>query len=106
MRGVTAFPLPRAVRQLAAVACLGCLAAGCRATFVEPAHPASAVHSHWTHFYLLGAIGHADLDARDLCAPGRVRSIETYGTLPTTLLTVVTAGIYAPRKVEVTCDGG
>jgi hypothetical protein len=103
---VTASPLLRRLRRLAAVACFACLAAGCRATFVEPAHPPSAVHSRWNHFFLLGAIGHAEIDARELCAPGRVRSIETYGTVPTTLLTVVTAGLYAPRKVEVTCDAG
>jgi len=104
---VTARPL-HGSRRLAALACFACASLGlsCRATFVEPARPPSAVHSQWKHFLLLGAIGHAEIDARDLCAPGHVRSIETYGTVATTLLTVLTGGIYAPRKVEVTCDGG
>jgi hypothetical protein len=79
---------------------------GCyKATFVE--NPASAkrepTHEEWSNHYLFGTVGDKEYDTRDWC-PSGTSKVRTGGNAGTTALTIVTLGIYAPRKVYVTCE--
>lgn len=85
----------------------GVLASGCyKASFVED--PSSAevdapptVEVRTDH-YLFGLIGHEEVDTRDHCPEG-TSAVRTGGDASTGALTVVTLGVYAPRKVFITC---
>jgi hypothetical protein len=93
--------LSRAVR--AAALALGAGALACAATFQEPRHPRAESHSVWASYFVVGLIGKNDVDVRDHCKSGRASEIETgtdFGTLVVSLLTI---GIYTPRRVLVTC---
>ena len=79
--------------------------AGCyKATFVNPTVPPGPVIERWTDFYLYGLVGHEEVDVRLLC-PGEVAAIRTGGNVATEIVTGLTFGIYAPRKLYVTCGG-
>lgn len=75
----------------------------CSATFVDARVPAEAQHRLWRSFYAGGLIGHAEIDLRDVCASGRAREVRTGEDALTLALTIVTLGVYAPRRVVVTC---
>ena len=78
---------------------------GCyKATFIKPSIPPGSQVEQWTDHYLFGLIGHEEVDVRLFC-PGEVASIRTGGNVATDLVTVLTLGIYSPRKVYVTCAG-
>lgn len=97
---------PRALwrrgRLLLGALALGALC-GCHATFRDPSVPAGKRHSKWSKFYLGGLVGHERIDIRDYCPSGRVHEVETAEDASTLVLTVVTVGIYAPRRVYITC---
>lgn len=97
---------PRAQRRPGRLL-LGALAlallSGCHATFRDPKVPAGKEHAAWSKFYLGGLVGHARIDIRDYCPSGRVHEVETAEDFKTVLLTVLTLGIYAPRRVYITC---
>jgi hypothetical protein len=80
------------------------LLCGCSATFREPNAPAGASHERWLHFFVAGAVGHAELDVRDFCKSGRAQRIRSGGDLLTSGVSILTLGIYTPRKVVVTCE--
>jgi Bor protein len=75
-----------------------------KATFVEKPSEArrEPTHSEWTHHYLLGLIGSGEYDASELC-PNGTAAVRTAGDAATGALTIATLGIYAPRRVYVTC---
>jgi hypothetical protein len=78
---------------------------GCyKATFVNPTVAPGPKVERWTEFYLFGLVGHEEVDVRLLC-PGEVAAIRTGGNVATGVVTVLTLGIYAPRKIYVTCAG-
>ena len=80
--------------------------AGCyKATFVEDPRLAKQepTHEEWADHYAFGLIGDKDYDVTQWCPEG-AGVVKTGGNVGTTALTVVTIGIYAPRKVYVTCD--
>ena len=82
------------------VAALGCY----KATFANPSISPGPRVERWTHFYLYGLVGHEEIDVRLLC-PGEVAAIRTGGNVATEIVTALTLGIYAPRKIIVTCAG-
>ncbi|HMJ12712.1 MAG TPA: hypothetical protein VK524_14925 [Polyangiaceae bacterium] len=86
---------------LAATSTTGCY----KATFVED--PALAkkdpTHEEWADHYVWGLVGDKDYDVNEWCPQG-AGVVKTGGNVGTTALTVVTLGVYAPRKVYVTCD--
>lgn len=80
------------------------VAAGCGAQFEGrdgSAHPDSS-HERWVHYYMLGLVGEDDIDLRYYCRSGALR-VERGATFGTLALSVVTLGIYTPRKMWVTC---
>lgn len=91
-------------RRTALLGLLFALAAGgCKATFTDPRVPAGDEHTLWRSFFLGGLVGHAEVDVRDVCASGRAREVQTSEDVLTLGVTVITIGVYAPRRVYVTC---
>ena len=82
--------------------------AGCyKATFVEDPSAAKRepTHEEWSNHYVFGLVGDKEYDTRDWC-PNGIAMARTGGNVGTSSLTIVTLGIYAPRKVYVTCADG
>ncbi len=76
---------------------------GCTASF-RGSSASAPEQTTWSHFFVFGAIGHDELDARDVCKSARfsrVRTGENGLTLGATLLTL---GIYSPRRVVYVCE--
>lgn len=92
----------RVVRLVGLLAALG--ATGCyRATFIEPRATVNERKDEWTSFYVFGLVGTAEIDARKMCPGSEVVGVATGSNAGTATLTVLTLGIYAPRKVYVAC---
>lgn len=91
----------RALPLLTGIALL--LLSGCLTTTVRDArHAPGRSVKRWNHFWLLGTIGQADVDARDLCPEG-VSRVESYSDVLTLGLSLATLGVYTPRRLEVVC---
>ncbi|MEZ4228036.1 MAG: hypothetical protein R3B89_02655 [Polyangiaceae bacterium] len=91
--------------------CVALPLSGCfRVTFVDPAakrqlKPGTAVeeHGYWQHKFAYGLINMGEaIDVRDVCGAPPLR-IQTAGDVLTTGATLLTLGIYSPRKVYVEC---
>jgi hypothetical protein len=81
------------------------LTSGCyKATFVEDPHAVKAepTHEEWTDHFVFGLVGDEEYDTREYC-PSGTSAVRTGGNVGTVAVTAVTIGIYAPRKVYVTC---
>jgi len=95
------------MRRLGRAALLAALlgSAGCyKATFIrDPSAVKGMERDQWLNFFIFGIVGEQDLDVRQFCPDGRVAQVETHGNFGTGIVTVLTIGIYAPRKVTVTC---
>jgi hypothetical protein len=90
------------------IAALVTLAAttGCyKATFVEDpsALKRETNHEEWASHYVFGLVGDKEYDVREWC-PNGTGMVRTGGNVGTTALSIVTIGIYTPRKVYITCD--
>ncbi|MCA9647769.1 MAG: hypothetical protein H6718_33015 [Polyangiaceae bacterium] len=90
---------------------LGFATTGCfRVSYVD--HAAEAKKSpgveatekaFWQHNAVFGIIKLSDdLDARDVCGAPPER-VQTAGDLLTSGLSLITVGVYSPRKIYVTC---
>ncbi len=53
--------------------------------------------------YFFGLVGDREFDARASC-PGGVAVVRPGGAVETGVSTILTLGIYAPRKVYLTCS--
>ncbi len=79
---------------------------GCyKATFVEDPSQVKRepTHEEWSDHFVFGLVGDKEYDTRQWCPEGTAVT-RTGGNVGTSALTVVTLGIYAPRKVYVTCE--
>ncbi len=86
---------------LSAVLALGL--SGCfQTTFVNPGVPEGEEHDPWVSFFMFGLAGEADVDVRDFC-PGEVASVGVGQNGGTWIVSLLTLGIYTPRKVYITC---
>ena len=91
-------------RQAFALAVLAS-ASGCyRATFYrDPAVHKAEAHEQWTNFYIFGLVGSQDFDVHEFCPSGDPAIVMTGGNFATGFVSVITLGVYTPRKVYVTC---
>jgi len=88
---------------LLAVAGTALLESGCyKATFIDPNAVRGAEHDEWTDFFLFGLVGTEEYDVRQFCR-GPVAMVRTGANFGTGVVSLVTLGIYTPRKVYVTC---
>lgn len=89
----------------ATCAALALTASGCyKATFIrDPQAVKGEEHDEWTSFFIFGLAGTAHIDVHEFCPSGNVAQVRTGGNFGTGLVSVLTFGIYTPRKVYVTC---
>jgi hypothetical protein len=64
---------------------------------------ANAPEVSWANHFLFGFVGRKQLDLRDNCRQSAVETVELSSNAATVALTVITLGIYCPRRVAVTC---
>lgn len=90
-----------AAALLTAMVSTGCY----KATFVaEPGAAKRAPdHEEWEDHYLFGTTGKTDIDVQRYC-PNGVGAVRTGGNAGTTTLSIVTLGVYTPRKVYIACS--
>lgn len=93
--------MPQRLRAPSLLALL--LLSGCAATFRDPKVPAGEEKTKWAHFYVLGSLGQAEVDVRDHCPSARAHEVWVGEDVFTLAVSVVTLGIYTPRKVAITC---
>ena len=67
--------------------------------------PAAAPIERNLKFFIYGLVGTEEVDLRSLC-PSGVSSIHQKAGFGDICLSTVTAGIYTPRTVEITCAAG
>jgi hypothetical protein len=94
------------LHPLAAVCALMLSSTGCyKATFIADARAPTVepTHEEWDDFFLFGTTGEAKHDVRAYCAGGAA-VVRTGGNFATGLVSVVTIGIYTPRKTYFTCN--
>ena len=95
------------MKRLGRAALLAALlgAAGCyKATFIRDTNAVKGVeHDKWLDYWLWGLVNEQDIDVKQFCPDGRVAQVVTGGDFLSGLVNFVTIGIYAPRKVWVTC---
>jgi hypothetical protein len=77
--------------------------ASCTATFHDGV-AAGPEQTAWSHFFVYGAIGHDEVDARDLCESARLSRVRTGDNALTLGAKILTLGIYAPRRVVYACE--
>lgn len=88
---------------LTALSTMGCY----KATFMtDPNVVKGEEHDEWTDFYIFGLVGTEEFNVKDFCPNGNVAQVRTGGNVGTALVGALTLGIYAPRKVYVTCSAG
>jgi Bor protein len=93
--------MKKAVAALLLMLC----ATGCyKATFIrDPNVQRGAQYDEWVSFFVFGLVGEQRIDVHQFCPDGRVAEIQTGANFGTGIVTALTLGIYAPRKVYVTC---
>lgn len=95
--------MKRLGRAVLLAALLG--AGGCyKATFIrDPSAVKGMEHDRWLDYWLWGLVNEQDIDVKQFCPDGRVAQVVTGGNFGSGIVTALTLGIYAPRKVYVTC---
>jgi hypothetical protein len=63
-------------------------------------------HDEWASYFLFGIVGEHTIDVREFCGRAELHEVTTGTNFLTWLTTLVTLGIYSPRKVNITCSGG
>jgi hypothetical protein len=77
---------------------------GCyKTTFVNPAAVIGTEDTVWNNFFLWGIAGTVEVDVRESCPSGEVARVETGANFATGFFTLLTAGLYAPRRTIITC---
>jgi hypothetical protein len=81
------------------------LATGCyKATFIrDPGVQRGVERDAWEDFFIFGLVNEQTVDVRQFCPDGRVAQVQTGGNFATGIVSILTIGIYTPRKVYVTC---
>jgi hypothetical protein len=59
--------------------------------------------ARWAHLFVFGLIGQGSVDLRDVCPGPVAERLRTGMTLPTTLVAVITLGVYTPLEHRFTC---
>ena len=55
-------------------------------------------------YFLYGVIGDGEVDVRDHCESGRAHEVRIGENFLTLGASIITLGIYTPRRVVVTCE--
>ena len=81
---------------------------GCyKATFYQNTNVVRGTeHDEWSDFFVFGLVGTEEFDVHKFCGGQPVAEVRTGSNVGTGIVTALTIGIYAPRKVYVTCAAG
>jgi hypothetical protein len=91
------------LRHALAIVALSCVATGCfKATFADVRSPVGERHEVWLDGYLFGLAGSGEVDTRFFCKSGPAK-VSVYESAGTWALTVLSLGIFTPRKAAVAC---
>lgn len=94
---------PGRLRHALAIVVASCIAPGCfKATFEDARSPLEVRQDVWLDGFLFGLVGSGELDTRFFCDTGPAR-VGVYTNAGTWALTLLSLGIYTPRKAAVTC---
>lgn len=77
---------------------------GCAPSLHVPRGQEHLVRERWVPSFVFGLFGESALDVRDLCASGVATGLSVGANFGTASVTVLTLGIYSPRKVWVACE--
>jgi hypothetical protein len=58
----------------------------------------------WVNGFGFGLFGSRSLDVRDVCPSGSAERVAVEQTASTTVLTLVSFGLYSPRQVRIRCQ--
>ncbi|HTO95803.1 MAG TPA: hypothetical protein VMK66_02060 [Myxococcales bacterium] len=80
---------------------------GCyKATFIrDPGAVKGVEQDKWLDFWFWGLVNEQNVDVEQFCPEGKVAQVVTGGNFGTGIVSLLTIGIYSPRKVWVTCEG-
>lgn len=94
--------------KLALLAAVLFSSAGCyRATFYkDPNVVVGEEHDEWSDFFVFGLVGTQHFEVERFCPGAQVAEVRTGGNVGTGVVSVLTMGIYTPRKVYVSCSAG
>lgn len=85
---------------VAALTTTGCY----KATFYpDPAAAKGETHEEWSDFFVFGLVGSEEFKVERFCPDGEVTLVRTGGNFATGLVSLLTIGIYTPRKIYVSC---
>jgi hypothetical protein len=78
---------------------------GCyKATFIrDPEAVRGVEHDAWVDYFIFGLVNDQTFDTHQFCPDGRIAQVQTGANFGTGLVSILTIGIYTPRKVYVTC---
>jgi hypothetical protein len=83
------------------------VAAGCFTHTVRIGGGASdepVAYDQWEHFWILGLVGHKEVDVQQICPGGRATLVARQSFL-NGLVSVLTSGIYTPTQLTIRCPG-
>ena len=91
-------------RSILVLAILSLTSAGCyHATLDTGATPSTVkIEKHWANGWIYGLVPPSTVETQQKCAKG-VSRVETQLSFPNQLVNFLTAGIYTPMDVVVTC---
>jgi hypothetical protein len=90
--------------KAALVACALALSGCYKATFIRDPQAIKGVEQdRWVNFWFWGLVNDENFDVHEFCPNGRIAQIQTGGNFGTGIVHLLTIGIYAPRKIWVTC---
>lgn len=97
--------MPRIVRLLLLAILIP--TGGCyHATVNTGIAPSAAPVKEWKHSWIAGLVPPSKTDADSICGENDVARIETKLTFVNGLIALLTASLYTPMEVTVTCGNG
>lgn len=94
---------PSSRRYLCLLAALGTSACLFDVRVEDPARrPSGRVVRVYEHHFFAGAVGEGQEHVRDRCPDG-ASAVRTYGDALTAVVSLLTALLYTPRKIEIEC---
>ena len=78
---------------------------GCKVQVRYPSEfPSKTVITNEETFWFWGLIGEKNYEIYDLCPQGRVYEFIIYTTIPQSIYTILSLGVYSPRTVTIVCS--
>jgi hypothetical protein len=76
---------------------------GCAPALHAPRAPDHEIRERWLPSFVFGIFGEPALEVRDVCPSGVATAVSVGTNAGTVGVSILTLGIYTPRKVWVAC---